>query len=506
MPRRRWTNRVEYPRDAETAERIEAVAEGVVGRERLDAEADRWGELAVERPIETIADPVLALDDYSAIPFLRDVIGLPWYQYRARLRCGDGDLFAVARPGIPGYEEYNREYLGLGSASMVRVSPDPDDPLALARRLRSDATAFTELCVAARKRDGMLLHPYMGIRPVWELAEAVREAADVRVRVLAPFPRVTMLANDKARFSAVVKELLGHEALARTCTSEEPSDIAELLRDEIGRCDAVALKLPACASGMGNRVYPAAKLRGKPLRAFKTEVDRFLDEKEWDGKQPVLVVEWHRDILESPSTQCWIPPAGTGEPVVEEVYQQFLVGEPQVFEGAMLSALPRRPRHDFMVQSWLLCRVFQEIGYVGRCSFDGLVVGLTLDDARVKLVECNGRWGGTSTPMHLMKRVFGDFRHAPYKAQDYVDRRLIGLEFTDLMEVFGRDLYDRRTRQGRVLLYNVGGVREYGKFDLVVIGRSFAEVQRYISRRIPALISRYCRKRGRNPAAVARNL
>jgi hypothetical protein len=188
--------------------------------------------------------------------------------------------------------------------------------------------------------------------------------------------------------------------------------------------------------------------------------------------------------------------------VVEEIYQQFLIGDEGVFEGAMLSSLPLRIRDQFIVRSWLICRVLQRLGYTGRCSFDALVVGRHMGEGRLKFVECNGRWGGTSTPMHLMKRVFGDFRHVPYTAQDYVDDRLRGLEFHDLMDVFGGHLYDRRTGKGRVLLYNVGGVGEHGKFDLVVTGRSFAEARRFITDRIPALITRYLHHRRRPMRAI----
>jgi hypothetical protein len=500
MRRRRPPADVRYPRDDATEQRVAEVADEVIRRYGLAEERRRWSAVAMEAGELPAGTPVLALDDYSEIPFLRDIVGVTWYQYRARLRCGEGDWYAVARPAIEGYEEYNQEYLGLGRTELLRVEQSSPGDLALARSVRRDGVAFERLCAVAREGGGLLLHPYMGIQGVWELAAALQQASGVPVRVLAPLPAVTRTANDKARFSEIVERLLGAEALASTATGDEPQLIAERFHEEVHRSAAVALKMPSCASGMGNRIYESSHLRGKPIPEFRALVDRFLDEKEWDGQEPVLVVEWHRHVLESPSTQCWIPPEGAGEPVVEEVFQQFLLGDEQVFEGAMLSSLPRRLRHDFMIRSWLLSRVFQKLGYVGRCSFDALVVGPSLTEGSVKLVECNGRWGGTSTPMHLMKRVFGDFRRLPYKAQDYVDERLRGLDFGQLMEVFGPTLYDRRTGRGRVLLYNVGGVTEHGKFDLLVTGRSYADVQRFISDRIPRLVSRYLRKPTRSAA------
>jgi hypothetical protein len=470
------------------------VAERVRRRHRLAAAADRWKPHTVELGNLRASTRVLALDDYSEIPFVHSVVGASWYQYRARLRCGDGDWYAVARPPIEGYEEYNTRFLGLGYTHCVHLEPSGSS-LPLARLLSSDRAAFDRLVALARDNGRLLLHPYMAIEPVWELAAELAAAALVPVRVLGPLPGVTRLANDKVRFSDLVQRLLGEDALARTATSADPHVVAELMREYAGRYEALALKMPSCASGMGNRIFDGGRLRGKPMHALRSLVDRFLEEKEWDGREELLVVEWHRDVLESPSAQCWIPPADGGEPEIDEVYEQFLLGEEGVFEGAMLSALPRAIRHDFMVKSWLICRVLQQLGYVGRCSFDGLVVGRNLREARVKFVECNARWGGTSTPMHLMTRVFGDFRHVPYKAQDYVDERLRGLEFTHLLEIFGDTLYDRRTGRGRVLLYNVGGVAEHGKFDLVVTGRTYAEIGRFIDERVPALISRYLRGR-----------
>lgn len=494
MPRRRHSIRVAYPRDPRSAERVAAVVERTSRKYGLAAGARRWARHTVRSADLRANAPVLSLDDYSEIPFVETVVGLPWYQYRARLRCGEGDYYAVARPDIDGYEEYNRQFLGLGRARGLHLEP-PTSGLPLARLLMDDRSAFDRLVGAARGAGRLLVHPYMAIESVWELAGALEATASVPVRVLGPIPEVTRLTNDKARFSEIVEQLLGAESLVHTATSGDPLEVAEHMREIAERGDAVALKMPSFASGMGNRVFESRAIREKPKRVIRELVDRFLDEKGWDGRETLLVVEWHRDVVESPSTQCWIPPPEEGEPEVEGVYEQSLIGEERVFEGAMLSGLPKRVRQDFMVRSWLICRVFQQLGYVGRCSFDGLVVGPGLEDAQVMFVECNGRWGGTSTPMHLMKRVFGDFRVMPYKAQDYVDERLRGLEFPQLAEIFGDTLYDRRTGKGRVLLYNVGGVTDHGKFDIVVTGRTYADVNRFIGERTPALIARYLASR-----------
>jgi hypothetical protein len=55
-------------------------------------------------------------------------------------------------------------------------------------------------------------------------------------------------------------------------------------------------------------------------------------------------------------------------------------------------------------------------------------------------------------------------------------------------DLFQRHLYDRRTGRGRILLYNPGSVTEHGKFDMVVTGRSYADIDRFVEHTIPALI------------------
>ena len=71
-----------------------------------------------------------------------------------------------------------------------------------------------------------------------------------------------------------------------------------------------------------------------------------------------------------------------------------------------------------VTRSWLLAVLFQRLGYVGRCSFDLLVVGESLATARAEFLECNGRWGGTSGPMMLMNRLFGDWATRPYATME----------------------------------------------------------------------------------------
>jgi hypothetical protein len=207
-------------------------------------------------------------------------------------------------------------------------------------------------------------------------------------------------------------------------------------------------------------------------------VERFLAHTEWEGDEEILVVEWV-DADHSPSTQTWIPPHGQGPPVVEGVYEQLLKGEQQMFIGSRPSTLAAPVNEAIARYSVGLAAVFQRLGYVGRCSFDFIVQGPPeVDDPTgspgefdCRLIECNGRWGGTSTPMSLVDRLV-DGERPPYLAMDHEDSTLEGMRFPELLEAVGDDVYDSQTGEGRFVFYNVGALQKEGKFDVISIGDS----------------------------------
>jgi hypothetical protein len=264
---------------------------------------------------------------------------------------------------------------------------------------------------------------------------------------------------------------------------DSAEELSAALRELATRHDRVALKMTRCASAMGNEVFRSADVLALNEQSLVAQVARFLQEKEWTAGETVLAVQW-LDIDSSPSTQLWVPPLGEGLPTVDGVYEQLLEGEECVFLGSVPSRLGADLDRRLSVASIRVARVFQELGYVGRCSFDFVISG---DDAF--FVECNGRWGGTSTPMHLLDRLFPDGRPA-YRARDYIDPRLAGVPFPRILEAIGSDLYDRRTGRGSYVLYNVGCQGLYGKFDVIALGDTVDEANRVLEDRLPGLLER----------------
>ena len=445
---------------------------------RLDLDA-RLLSFAPHRWHGSHEGPTLHLDDVSGIPFLVDVSGVEEYQHRARLRCDDDDLFATVTEPTRGYERYCREHLGLGAPTHIRSAP-PTNPLAVAAGCRHP-DILAQLVDSARGAGAFQVHPYMGIDDTWELAAAIATTADVPVSVLAPPPPVTWVANDKALFAELVELTLGPGWMPEAVTCRTPDDMARHLKELCRRHHAVGLKRTRCASAMGNKVFPSSTVQAATAEALVADVASFLRRTQWPEGEEVVVVAWE-EALCSPSTQLWIEP--DAPPRLDGIYEQVLRGPEQVFVGSRPSTLPTPVNRVLADAATRVATALQQLGYVGRCSFDHLVLGDPKGPFTVRFTECNGRWGGTSAPMHLVDRVVPGPR-PPYRAQDIVHSQLVGVSFEKLVAGLGDQLYDRRTGSGRYLLYNVGPLERFGKCGVLALADTQTEADEALGCDLP---------------------
>lgn len=414
---------------------------------------------------EVWSRPSLHLEDVSAIPFVNVIPGVEQYQHRARVRASTGDLFAAVTPIPEGYEAYCRDTLGLGTPGLVAAEP-VDSPMAVTRACM-DGDAFRQIVEWATAAGTVNLHPYMSIVDVWELASRLHQASGARVEVVGPPPPTLWIANDKWALHTIIEEVCGPDWLAETQAVSTYHDAIEHLGEFAGRYDRVGMKRTRCASAMGNRVYASAGLNEMSIESKRDLVRKFARETEWDEGEDVLVVEWI-DAVASPSTQVWIPQLGKGDPVVEGVYEQILEGDEQVFVGSRPSTLDEVVNASIAKASIAVAAAFQEMGYVGRCSFDFVLGRSPHGDVDARFTECNGRWGGTSTPMHLVDRLFEERGH--YVAQDWQDDSLKGMTFVELHDALEDLLWRPDRPDGRFILYNVGPLAGDGKFDVISLG------------------------------------
>ncbi len=474
--------------DSQQCARAERLAEQLLREQPRLRVNDSLQPLIVQR---LDAAPTLHLDDLAGIPLINRFDDFSYSEDRARLRAGDGDLVASCTPANDLFERYCSDRLQLGEVKWLH--PDErGDPMRVATACWSDRQVRQEL-VTALKRGGLrYLHPYIGSTPVWTLATLLSKASGRPLQVLAPPPSLTAAVNDKNWFADVAKRLLGRSAIPETYRAYSLAGLAHAVRYLAAHAEQLVIKIPDSAGGAGNLVLNAAEICNLTHGDCKRQLRELLQPLRWKGGSALLVGTWESDVLSTPSCQIWVPPEAQGLPVVEGVFQQLLESREGVFLGAYpipeLTAVTRA----FTADAWLLARLFQRLGYRGRCSFDAIVVGAHPANARHEFIECNGRWGGASIPMTLMNRLFGDRAAMPYAVSRCELPGLERISFAALLEALADELYDARTNRGRLVLFNPDGLRESG-IDMIVLGASVEEATQALvdyPRRLRAIVER----------------
>ena len=422
------------------------------------------------KPTELDDLPTLHLDDISEISLAETRGENQFYQDQAHLRAFTNDVIATCSPAIEGYDEYCRDLLKLGSPEWIRPTR-PQRPLRIVEACWQDNAVRKRLCHLVRSGQLACLHPHMGTLAVWELAQLLLEATGVPLKVIAPPPRLTRWVNNKVAFMETVQRLFGREWVPATRAAFNLALLAKNVRELANRGAAIGLKLPDSAGGEGNVVLPTESLRGKSLTDIERQLRTAVASLNWQADRELLVDVWEANVINSPSCQTWIPPMEVGPPIVEGLFVQATEGS----EGSFCGAAPAEFSHELTRQivdhCWLLAVLFQQLGYVGRCSFDLILIGDDGRNGRLKFIECNGRWGGTSLPMTLMNRLFGDFARRQFEVRIFQPvPGLNRLSFVDLLSEFRDDLYDARSGRGSLIFYNPGRIRLKSGVSVIILG------------------------------------
>ena len=445
--------------------------------QRVEEDHTRWANTQAQTDTSTF--PTLHIDDLSGIPFTQNVVGVEQYQLRARVRAKTGDLFAATCPAMLDYEWYNRTVLQLGRPTFIHADGGTR-PAAVASACQSGFAA-QQLAAIARHHGGLVIHPYMGIAPIWELAEELRQRSGTPITVLSSTPAATTLANNKVYFTKLVQEKLHPDCVAPSRFASQPEDIVMALYDLSRAHDTVALKMPECASSTGIECFSRHQIEHSSYEELHRAVTVFLTEKQWEPQTPIQIVAW-LDASHSPSSQVWIPANPAKPAIVQGVYEQLFTGSDNMFLGSIPSPLSNRLKQAISTLSIQAATQLRKLGMIGRCSFDFIV-----HNGRPVLIECNGRWGGTSTPMYLVDRIFPKQRPA-YIAKDVQSDTWVGCTFKELAHRFGKTLYNPATGQGTYILYNVGCLETSGKFDVIAIGSTPAEAKKAMMNDLPTII------------------
>ncbi|MFC1849391.1 hypothetical protein ACFL27_04195 [candidate division CSSED10-310 bacterium] len=417
------------------------------------------------------------IEDLSSIPFLKNISGIEYYQQRIRILASSGDLVVLTEPMDEDYETYNRHFLQLGSPTFIDVTPRPGTGMSVVENALSSPNFHKYLQILAQKNRELHIHPYMGSPAVWRIAEYSLNKYKLKTKIHAPLPGISSLVNNKNEFMELVRNLCGPAYVPEYLTARSISALSKNVRQLAHRFNKIVLKLPDCASSMGTKVFNRSEILSLTGSELQRRITHLLQSMEWDHQSAVVVSKWYDNVVQSPSVQLWLPPLSSGYPTVEGIYEQILEGEEKVFNGSMPAQLEPALEKELTEMSYLLAVYIQQLGYIGRCSFDTIITSGDRSAPAIKFVECNGRWGGTSLPMSLIFRLFSPTRYPYYQARDYISPCLRGKNFAYLLEKMGDQCYSRNNSSGRYIFYNVGGLAQHGKLDVIILGENSQECQ-----------------------------
>ena len=474
--------------------RAEALARSVLREQpQLESGHDTYRRLVLDSPIGD--EPSLQLDDFSEIPVIGASDNSQYMQQRARLRAVDGDYVAQSQIIEKGFSDYCQYTLGLGKVTWLYPATEPRLPRQIAFECWQDRRIRYELIQAVRRHGLRYIHPHISTLHVWELGALLCRATRRPIRIIGPTPALARWANNKIEFTRTAARLFGKRCVPHTENAYNFAMLSKTVANLAPLHRQLAIKYPYGTGGEGNFLIDAPRLRGLSLGEVSEYLKQLLSGHRWPKSGRILIDVWETDVLTSPSVQTWIPPKGHGIPLIEGLFEQSISGRQGNFIGSCPVDLPEPVTREIIDRSYLLAVVFQQLGYVGRCSFDLILVGRNLDNCQLKFIECNARWGGTSIPMMLINRLNLKQSGQTYSVRKVKVPGLDQIEFSQLHRALDTDLYDDQTGKGQFILFNPGRIKANSAIDAIAIGDSLQHANDLITSVLPARIAEFVRRK-----------
>ncbi len=400
--------------------------------------------------------PALLIGDQSEI----SLMGTPeelLFEYRMAMLGTVGDILVISHSRSVAYESYLRDYLGIDVDVLIAASQPSECHWPLTKRCLHQESMMRYITERARSFGSLSIVPYISTGHAWNLARAIAENAGVDVTVAGPPPRLARRINDKLWFSYRVREVLGSDALSSTIAAYGPAALAAHVKRLASKTEKLVIKVPDSAGSNGNLSLEASQFRNRNLGEISAPLSEMLASLGWNNAFPLKVEIWETPVLASPSVQIWIPQRNQGLPVIEGLFEQMIEGTVGKFEGAIKSRMPSKIQNRILQQAMTLAFLFQQLGYYGRCSLDALLVGFSYNEASLRWIECNGRWGGVSVPMTMVNRLLDDPAGSEIMIVQKAHLDLPAKPIHDAINILGGMLFRRgKSLEGIILLSPTG--------------------------------------------------
>lgn len=412
--------------------------------------------------------PAIIFGDSSEIPLVSHADGHQ-LEYRMGYLANDGDLMIIAGRDCRTFESYQKRVLGLTTLEYLTIKRQTKRS-APGYCLRDEAV-FENLRDFVRKNGGVTFVSYLTTAATWALASRLANETQCPVFVAGPPGGLSNYANNKLWFANAVGRLLGSEAMPPKRAAHGAAALVRHVMELTLKWPKLVLKVPNSAGSAGNYVVYSNDIKGMKAKAVDGYLRNRLRHLGWPGRFPLAVEVWDANVLTSPSVQLWVPRSSDGDPVVEGVFEQLLVGEEGTFAGAAPADLPSRVDSGLCAQAFRIALLFQHLGYYGRCSMDAVLSGSKLDRSVIHWIECNARWGGVSIPMSLLKRTNITVDYTITQATDLQNSpRSFEAACTEF-----DDIALSQDRQHGIIFLNPNGIEEGTGCQFVALGQTRKE-------------------------------
>ncbi len=422
----------------------------------------------------------LVIDNHSSLPATQDAPKIIQRTGRAFVRARGSDCVVGTIDEVAGYREYAQQFLGLDLPQYIQLSlPSNEKPNVSFSALQDDPQAQKILEEQYLSQGPLIIHPYIGSESAWRVAHALEEKWGHGLKMLAPLPHVTRLANNKNQFLGLVEATLGAKWAIRWFEVADLDACVQKVVDLAQSGERSVIRLSNGATGLGTRVFEAHELARLSRAEVELRIREWLEQKEWtpSGGVSLQVAVWEKEVLVSPSVHAWIPPSAVGLPIIEAVTDQIFGPSGDIAcIGCCTTSLPPQVLERITRSAGRLTRVLQRLGYIGRCSFDVIVCGPNPAQSEIRYVECNGRWGSTTMTLTLLNRVLGDCRVDTFLHQELSLPQLHGQSLSGVVQALDEVLYRADTRSGWAMLYNVACIEALGLLDVIILGDSHSQI------------------------------
>jgi len=435
------------------------------------------------------AAPSLIFEDHTETALFSTAVDMP-LEYRSFLLGGGDDFFVLAGKRYPEFEIYSREVLGIGAGTILKPLDLQDNrckPLCL--RCLDDPVICETLCEVAKDHGRFNVVPYIGTGNAWRLASVIASRSGVEVQVAAPPPRLTRRVNDKLWFLERVNETLGAGSAPLSFSTFGPAALSARIRAISSRSPQVVVKVPDSSGSLGNVMIRSEDVAGLSLMEIQRRILTVLMERGWKGRYPLLVGIWDHPVVASPSVNIWIPRREEGAPVIEGIFTQALAGEDAEFVGAEPCDLPKPLEERIVWGASCLAQYFQNLGYFGRCGFDLILVGNSLENAEIHWIECNGRWGGVSIPITLANRLVDDWARKFVIVVQRTNLAMPPRSLSSILETLKEYLFDTAGNRQGIILLAPGRLVDGSGMNVMVLANSKRKAHAYLRAAAAALAS-----------------